>query len=497
MISQTQLDHRWIERYRELVAYDTYWWWAQAGPFVEGEQEQWDRLIEQDTETIVKEKLNRLIVDTRNRELATALEEHREPRLWYPVLKYHINDVRTRITAQQQLDSEILREEPNGIVRSLYHDTITEEIDFLHLMETAYTGDSDRYWELSRLLNTKPTRSEMEYALNELKSNVLEGLRYRETCDHSLALIQLIREQLHLSDLVTDAEITHAQQGVMPLSFEKAKQTVSAQAVKYCFEQILQESGYTAWTVDIDPKAGGASVDPALRQLSLPDMPFTLERVRHLLSHEIAGHIVRSAAGEQSPIGLLGLGTAGYMTTEEGFALYNEYRTASLHGEPFDSSGGWINMLAVGLACGVVTPPQKFTALFAFFEPFLLINRLIKGLDKDLETAKNQAHKRAISRCLRTYRGVPSLECTGICYSKDVVYQRGVRLIEQAVAQDDTVLDRLAVGKIALERLHDLHGLNLTTPSQPLRERAFDPGLDAYILSFEQMLSKDKQERKK
>ena len=66
----------------------------------------------------------------------------------------------------------------------------------------------------------------------------------------------------------------------------------------------------------------------------------------------------------------------------------------------------------------------------------------MKGLDQDLETAKKQAHKRAISRCLRTYRGVPDLERTGICYTKDVVYQRGMRLIEQAVAQDETVLEK-------------------------------------------------------
>ncbi len=143
-------------------------------------------------------------------------------------------------------------------------------------------------------------------------------------------------------------------------------------------------------------------------------------------------------------------------------------------------------MLAIGLACGVATPPQTFTALFAFFEPFLLINRLMKGLDKDLEAAKKQAHRRAISRCLRTFRGVPDLTRAGICYTKDVAYQRGLRLIEQAVAQDETVLDRLAIGKIALTQLDDVQELNMVTPSQPLRARAFDPDLDAYILSFEQ-----------
>ncbi len=83
------------------------------------------------------------------------------------------------------------------------------------------------------------------------------------------------------------------------------------------------------------------------------------------------------------------------------------------------------------------------------------------------------------------------MERAGIAYTKDVVYQRWLQLITQAVAQDQTVLDRLAVGKIALGQLDDLRDLNLVAPPQSLRTRAFDPGLDAYILSFEQQATKE------
>jgi hypothetical protein len=41
---QHQLDWRWIERYRELCAYDNVWWLTWAGPFTEAEQAQWDQL---------------------------------------------------------------------------------------------------------------------------------------------------------------------------------------------------------------------------------------------------------------------------------------------------------------------------------------------------------------------------------------------------------------------------------------------------------------------
>ena len=40
-----QLDWRWVRRYRELSAYDAYWWWAPAGPFTDEEQERWEQLF--------------------------------------------------------------------------------------------------------------------------------------------------------------------------------------------------------------------------------------------------------------------------------------------------------------------------------------------------------------------------------------------------------------------------------------------------------------------
>jgi|SRR6266487_2538020 len=88
---------------------------------------------------------------------------------------------------------------------------------------------------------------------------------------------------------------------------------------------------------------------------------------------------------------------------------------------------------------------------------------------------------------ITTYRGVPDLQRAGICFTKDVVYLRGHLQIERAVAEDPTVLDRLAVGKVALELLPDLQELGVVAPphASTLRKRAYDPELDNYILAFE------------
>ena len=129
-----QLDWRWINRYRDLDAYDAFWWLAQAGPFNAEEQRQWDQLYRPTTiDEATKEQLGGLIAQSRQRELAAAIAEQREPNLHYPALD--IKEVRARITGLLQLDGEISRQEPNAIVRRLYHGAIEDEVCFLRLIE--------------------------------------------------------------------------------------------------------------------------------------------------------------------------------------------------------------------------------------------------------------------------------------------------------------------------------------------------------------------------
>jgi len=235
----------------------------------------------------------------------------------------------------------------------------------------------------------------------------------------------------------------------------------------------------------IDPNASGARVEQGLRQMFLPEKRFTTDEIRHLFSHELAGHVARCMAGERSLLGLLGIHTKNSLPTEEGLALYHERQVTVLHGQSFDDSGIWLGTLAVGLACGVVTPPQTFLSLFTFLESFFLLRRLLKQPDIDLQKARQQVRTYTLSMCLRKYRGVPDLKQAGVCYLQDAVYLRGLRMIEHAVAEDETVLDRLAVGVCALELLPDLQELGILTSPQPLRKLAYAPKLDDYILSFE------------
>jgi hypothetical protein len=260
---------------------------------------------------------------------------------------------------------------------------------------------------------------------------------------------------------------------------------ISAQGAKRFFEAVLQSCGYSGWQVLLDPNVQGPRVEAGLQHIFLPAEPIPLDELREYVSHELAGHVARSIAGESSLLGLLGIGTKGYMSTEEGIADYYERQAAAVHGGPVDDSGIWLGTLAIGLACGVAGLPQTFSSLLAFFEPFLLLYRLLWRDDEDRQTAARRAQRNAMTRCLRTFRGVPDLVKVGICNTKDVVYLRGRWLIDQAAVQDETVLDRLAVGKVAYELFPELEKLGISASTPSFRTLVLDPDLDAYISSFE------------
>lgn len=481
-----QLDWRWIERYRELSSYDSHWWLTWAGPFAQEEQQHWNFLSSQALDATTKEQFGKVMSQSRKRELAAALAEQREPHLHYPALDG--KEVCERIAAFLELDAEVSRDEPNALVRKLYHEAITqEEVYFLRLIEATYEGNTERFWEFNRLLNPMPSAKEVNYAFSHVLLTISQGLLYPETVDISQQLTQFLSERLHLSiDLSCYAQEVQdevQQQALDSITSSQGK--VSATGARRFFETVLRESGYDGWRVVVDPNASAPRIEQGLRQLFLPDTPLSIERIRHYVSHEIAGHVARCAAGEHSPLGLLGIHTRNSLPTEEGLALYHERRVAILHGQTFDDAGIWQGTLTTGLAIGVITPPQTFLPLYAFFELFFLLRRHLRKKDEDIQIAHEKARAAATARCLRTYRGVPDLTRAGVCYLKDALYLHGLWMIERAVAQDEAVLEQLSVGVVALENIPDLQELGISIPPQPLRQLAYDPHLDSYILSFE------------
>ena len=484
--STYQRDWRWAGRLREATSFDAFWWLAHAGPFTPGEQREWDYLAAQPADEQVQKKMEALISQARQRELAAALAEEREPRLWYPAIP--IEDVQARIARLLALDTDVTREEPNRVICDLYRETIAEYICFLRLIEAAYNQDREQFQECNRCIYPEPTQEEMQYALDRVKRLVRLGLQHMHTRQASQEVLRLMHDQLHLPiDPLQEADDDLDQQASAPLSPTQGQQLLSAQTLQRFLEAALRESGSEGWRVLIDLNANATRVEAASRLLILPNYRFSLEEIKlDLLQNEVIHHIGDAIAGERSPLGILSIGTAGYMPISEGRALYHEMQTTAALGQVFDDSKAWLGTLSAGLATGVVSPPQSFRLLYVFLRAFLVLYRLIRRPDQDEETAQKTAHDLALTLCLRAFRGVPELEKPGVCYSKDVVYLRGLLLIQRTVAEDVTILDRLAVGRIALEHLPAIEQLGIVPPLQPLRKLAQDSifsGMESWVLT--------------
>lgn len=496
-VSQHQLDWRWVERFRDLSAHSSTWWLTWAGPFTQEEQREWDRLFVFPFDEAVKAALERLMKNSRERELETAIREQREPRLRYPALP--IEEIQREFNGLQQLGEDVRQQEPNAIVRRLYQEVIEEELDYLCLLKATYEENTERFWEYNLHLFPLPVIDDMNSAFAHITSLLRQGEAVPELASVSQQIEEMLQTRFHLSSDPGQDDMQERERPAVPSDNATPTETeperkISAQAVKRFFESVLQETGYDEWRVVIDLNATGARVSPGARQLILPEHQFTLAEVRRLFSHELAGHAARFMAGEHSLLGLLGIHTRNYLPTEEGLALYHDRKVAQRSGRDFNEEGLRWMTCAVGLASGVMTPPQTFLPLFTFFEALTFLHGRLRYPHVEREKTQAYAHSYALSLCLRIYRGVPDLGRAGVCFLQDALYLHGLRQIERAVAEDETVLERLAVGACALEDLPVLQELSIVAPPASLRTLAAASDLDAYILSFDEEPEKQQDE---
>jgi hypothetical protein len=502
--SREQLDERWFARYRGIVSFDLFTWLAHAGPFTAEEQRAWNQLFEREDDEARKQRAT-IMARSRDRELGLALEEHREPRLSYPAIP--IDMVRQRIKDLQQLSWEIAIAEQNHVVQRLYLDAIEEQLDVLLMVEATYHGDGDAFAFYNSSVYQVPSPQEMDFALTHLLRQLRRGLKRQETADISAHLLEYLQqrhllsspEELQDSSDESDQNVTRGGYQETP-SFQE-QVTFPAPTIKRFFEAVLREYQLDHWQILIDPAALVTRVEPQIQTILLPETPVPFDKALYLLSHELESHTLRYVAGERSALALLGIGTKGYLATEEGLALYADLMTARVQNPHAPENIPWMGTLATGMACGahlssgVAIPAHSFHSLFLFLEHYFLLTRVLNGTAQTIEAARANARALALTRCLRTFRGVPDLNRPGICSVKDNCYVQGYLAIKDAIAQQgEEVLTRLMVGAVALEQLDDLATLGIVTPALRSRWIARDPHLLEHITSL--MQESDRQQAK-
>ena len=478
-----QLDWRWSAKYRDIVRYDPFRWLTPTA-FNSKEEEQWAQLQQEEASEQQQKCLEDLITRSRDREVAAAISEKREPQFSYPAIP--IAEVMRKIEELRLLAATIAKDEPNAIVRRFYLDVIDEHLWYLQMIQSTHEGNTLSFKRYNQAIHPEPTPLEMERALSQVARLIALGRQRADTAEVSERLTQFL-QGIH-------APLASVPMAEIPIVIQKPAVSTSTKphlyapaTIKRFFDAVMRDYGFDGWRTIIDSTANDPRIEQLTQELILPDKPLSVVSVRGLLSHEIESHVFRAASGAKSRLDLLATGTRGFMATEEGLAQYYDRKTALLQGKVVEefNAGSLFGTLSTGLASGVLTTPLTFFQLYTFLELFLLLYRTINGLDKDIQKAQTRAQNLARLRCLRTFRGVPDLTMAGVAYLKDALYYRGEQAVMAAIEQDSQKLTRLMVGVVGLEQLDDLEELGITEPPYQPRWLAHDPDLAQYILSFE------------
>ena len=154
---------------------------------------------------------------------------------------------------------------------------------------------------------------------------------------------------------------------------------------------------------------------------------FKENRLRALLVHEIGTHVFRFENGKVQPFRILERGTANYLRTEEGLAIWNQNQLHLDLGEKFLTPA----LLVVAI---YMAEKMDFSDLFQF-----------------LKTTHNLSDDLAWKLCVKSKRGLRNTK-KQVAFTKDCIYFKGNQAVERFIKKGGKVED-LYIGKIDIEDL--------------------------------------------
>lgn len=228
----------------------------------------------------------------------------------------------------------------------------------------------------------------------------------------------------------------------IPPPSEEQSYLYNQNEVKNEFEKALNKYGLNDWKVKIKEGLVADCVVGKNNHLFIKDGAiFTKKRIKALIVHEIETHILTAENGKKQPYEIFNRGTAGYLETQEGMAMYN---VEQQRGEPFEK-----NAKALG---HVVCIYEALNSSFS--EVFKILTKI--GMDKE----------KAFRSCLKAKRGFYDTSRKG-AFTKDYIYYKGYHSIKEFI-EEGGALEDLYIGKINLRDLEKIKELPGIVPPQIL-----------------------------
>jgi len=154
---------------------------------------------------------------------------------------------------------------------------------------------------------------------------------------------------------------------------------------------------------------------------------FRENRLKALLVHEIGTHVFRLENGKLQKYRIFQQGTAGYLKTEEGLAVWNQNKLNLNLGEKY------------------------LTGAFLILATYMSDKMGFRDLFHYLKNTYDISDEFAWKLCVKSKRGYKDTETKG-AFTKDIVYFLGKRDIEKFVNKGGNIED-LYVGKINIDDL--------------------------------------------
>ncbi|MGB6838787.1 MAG: tyrosine/phenylalanine carboxypeptidase domain-containing protein [Microgenomates group bacterium] len=204
------------------------------------------------------------------------------------------------------------------------------------------------------------------------------------------------------------------------------EKVVDSNKMMSAIRNAIKDIGLKGWRTEFSEK-NITTVSPAERKITLgKNRKFSRLDLKRLPVHEVGVHMTRAANGYTQPYKIFAIGLPGYLSTEEGLAVY------------FEKKLGF----------------QSNEVLRDFAGRVLAVNSLDRGLDfrttYDSLVKYNLPEDQAWTLCVRVFRAGGFL--------KDHVYLKGYFEIDDFVKSGGDLI-KLYVGKVGLQHLPEVEKL--------------------------------------
>jgi alpha-L-glutamate ligase-like protein/uncharacterized protein (TIGR02421 family) len=204
-------------------------------------------------------------------------------------------------------------------------------------------------------------------------------------------------------------------------------------------EKFLKLKKLSKWKISVAPdRTSDIAVNKNGTIFLRDGISFTENRLKAVIMHEICTHIYRLENGSNQKYKMFEKGTANYLMTEEGLAVYNQKILNIALGE----KDIWPALRVIGI---YLADEMSFVELFHY-----------------LKDNYKLSSETAWTTCLKAKRGLVDTN-KKIAFTRDAIYFKGYLKIKEYVNNKNNI-DDLYVGKIGISDLATIKNIKLNSP---------------------------------